>query len=64
MNMTTGKREEISVNLGKIFSGKQADILLEPKDVVFVPNSAAKSVLYRGSAAALQTAAGVAIYKW
>jgi hypothetical protein len=37
---------------------------LQPKDVVFVPNSAAKSVLYRGSAAALQTAAGVAIYKW
>ncbi len=60
----TGKREEIPINLGKIFSGKKADVLLEPKDVVFVPNSAAKSMLYRGSAAALQTAAGVAIYKW
>jgi polysaccharide biosynthesis/export protein len=59
-----GKREEIPINLGKIFSGKEADVLLEPKDVVFVPNSAAKSMLYRGSAAALQTAAGVAIYKW
>jgi len=64
MSSHTGKREEISVNLGKIFSGKQADILLESEDVVFVPNSAAKSMLYRGSAAALQTAAGVAIYKW
>jgi polysaccharide biosynthesis/export protein len=61
---TTGKREEIPVNLGKIFSGKQPDLLLEPKDVIFVPNNAAKSMLYRGSAAALQTAAGVAIYKW
>jgi polysaccharide export outer membrane protein len=61
---TSGKRIEIPVNLGKIFSGKRADILLESKDVVFVPNSAAKSVLYRGSEAALQTAAGVAIYKW
>jgi polysaccharide export outer membrane protein len=61
---TTGKRTEIPVNLGKIFAGKQPDILLEPKDVVFVPNSAAKSMLYRGSEAALQTAAGVAIYKW
>ncbi|HEX3377857.1 MAG TPA: polysaccharide biosynthesis/export family protein [Candidatus Acidoferrales bacterium] len=60
----TGKREEIPINLGKIFSGKKMDILLEPKDVVFVPNSTAKSMLYRGSAAALQTAAGVAIYKW
>ena len=61
---TTGKRTEIAVNLGKIFSGKRPDIFLEPKDIVYVPNSAAKSMLYRGSEAALQTAAGVAIYKW
>jgi polysaccharide export outer membrane protein len=60
----TGRRTEIPMNLGKVFSGKAPDTFLQPKDVVFVPNSAAKSVLYRGSAAALQTAAGVAIYKW
>jgi polysaccharide export outer membrane protein len=60
----TGARSEIPTNLGKIFSGKAPDTCLRPKDIVFVPNSAAKSVLYRGSAAALQTAAGVAIYKW
>ncbi len=60
----TGKRTEIPMNLGKIVSGKRPDALLQPKDIVFVPNSAAKTVFYRGSAAALQTAAGVAIYKW
>jgi polysaccharide biosynthesis/export protein len=60
----TGKRTEIPMNLGKIFSGKAPDTLLQPKDIVFVPNSAAKNVLYRGSQAALQTAAGVAIYRW
>ncbi len=60
----TGTRTEIPMNLGKIFSGKKADALLQPKDIVFVPNSATKSVLYRSSEAALQTAAGVAIYKW
>jgi polysaccharide biosynthesis/export protein len=60
----TGKRTEIPMNLGKIFSSKAPDTFLQPKDIVFVPNSAAKSVLYRGSEAALQTAAGVAIYKW
>ena len=60
----TGKRTEIPMNLGKIFSGKAPDTFLQPKDIVFVPNSAAKSVLYRGSEAALQTAAGVAIYRW
>jgi polysaccharide biosynthesis/export protein len=60
----TGKRTEIPMNLGKILSGKKPDTLLQPKDIVFVPNSAAKSVLYRGSEAALQTATGVAIYRW
>jgi polysaccharide biosynthesis/export protein len=60
----TGKRTEIPMNLGKIFSGKAPDTFLQPKDIVFVPNSAAKSIVYRGSEAALQTAAGVAIYKW
>ena len=60
----TGKRTEISMNLGQILSGKKPDTMLQPRDVVFVPNSAAKSVLYRGSEAALQTATGVAIYRW
>ena len=60
----TGLRTEIPMNLGKIFSGKAPDALLQPKDIVFVPNSTAKSMLYRGSEAAVQTAAGVAIYKW
>ena len=60
----TGKRTEIPMNLGKILSGKAPDTFLQPKDIVFVPNSAAKNMLYRGSEAALQTATGVAIYRW
>jgi polysaccharide export outer membrane protein len=60
----TGKRSEIPMNLGRILSGHAPDTYLQPKDIVFVPNSAAKSALYRGSVAALQTATGVAIYKW
>jgi len=60
----TGKRTEIPMNLGKILSGRAPDSYLQPKDIVFVPNSAAKSALYRGSVSALQVATGVAIYKW
>ena len=60
----TGGRTEIPMDLGKILSGKKPDAYLRPKDIVFVPNSAAKSMLYRGSEAALQTATGVAIYRW
>jgi len=63
-NTGEGTPSEIPVNLGKILSGKAPDVTLQPKDIVFVPNSAAKSVFYRGSEAALQTAAGVAIYRW
>lgn len=62
--LSTGKRTEIPMNLGKILSGKAPDTYLQPKDIVFVPNSAAKNLLYRGSEAALQTATGVAIYRW
>ncbi len=60
----TGKRTEIPLNLRKIFAGKMPDTFLQAKDVLFIPNSAAKSVLYRGSEAALQTAAGAAVYRW
>jgi polysaccharide export outer membrane protein len=60
----TGKRIEVPINLGRILSGKAPDTFLLSKDIVFVPNSAAKNVFYRGSEAALQTAAGVAIYRW
>lgn len=60
----TGKRTEFSMDLGKILSGRAPDTTLQPKDIVFVPNSAAKNVFYRGSVAALQTAAGIAIYRW
>lgn len=60
----TGKRTEIPMNLGKVLSGQAPDTILQPKDIVFVPNSAAKNVFYRGSVAALQTAAGIAIYRW
>lgn len=60
----TGKRTEIPMNLGRILAGKAPDAFLQPKDIVFVPNSAGKTVFYRGSEAALQTAAGVAIYRW
>lgn len=60
----TGVRAEIPVNLGKVLSGKLPDPILQPDDIVFVPNSLAKGALFRGSEAALVTATGVAIYRW
>ncbi len=39
-----GERTEIRVNLGKVLKGEIPDIPLEPRDVVFVPNSKSRAV--------------------
>jgi polysaccharide export outer membrane protein len=61
---STDKRIEIPVDLGKILAGKAPDPSLQSKDIIFVPDSAAKSAFYRGAEAVLSTATGVAIYRW
>jgi polysaccharide export outer membrane protein len=60
----TGRRVEIPVNVGKILANKAPDPGLQPKDIFFVPNSSAKSAIYRASESAVSVATGVAIYKW
>lgn len=39
-----GERTEIRVRLGKILKGELPDVPLEPRDVVFVPNSKSRTV--------------------
>jgi len=58
----TGERKETSIDLGKILAGKAPDPVLEPKDIVFVPNSAAKTTFGRGVEAAAQTLTGLLIF--
>ena len=53
---------EIPVSLRKILSSKIPDIELQSDDIVFVPNSAAKSAARRSLEAIVQTATGVAIF--
>jgi len=57
----TAGRVEIPVNLAKILSGKSSDVYLQPNDILFVPNSTAKSVTTRAVEVALQIAVGVLI---
>jgi len=45
-------------------SGKSPDPMLEARDVVFVPNSAAKTTFSRGVEIATQTLAGLLIFHW
>ena len=60
----SGERKESPIDLGKILAGKAPDPMLESKDIVFVPNSAAKRTLNRGVDVASQTLAGLLIFHW
>ena len=59
----SGKRMEIPLNLDRVLAGKVADPLLQPKDIVFIPNSTGRSAVYRGLEAAISVGTGVAIYR-
>lgn len=59
----TGKRTETPIDLGRILAGKAEDPILRPKDIVFVPNSGARSSLYRGAEAAVAIATGLIIFR-
>jgi polysaccharide biosynthesis/export protein len=60
----TGQRAQKPIDLSKIFAGKAPDPMLEPRDIVFVPNSASKTTFSRGVEAAAQTLTGLLIFHW
>lgn len=55
---------EQPIPLKKILASKSSDLKLRADDILFVPNSAAKSATRRGLEAALQAATGAAIYRF
>ncbi len=57
----TEAQRKIPVDVRKIMEGKAEDIPLRPNDILFIPNSAAKSVSARSIEAALQLAIGLAM---
>lgn len=57
------ERLEIPVNLGTVLKGKGGNVELEPSDILLVPNSTSKTVLYRGAEASLQMLTGVVIWR-
>src|SRR3984885_7802661 len=60
----SGKRVEFPIDLGKVLAGKAPDTPLKPADIVFVPNSSGKTVLYKGTEAAVATASGLALWRF
>ena len=57
-----GKPHEIPVNITKILAGTNPDVPLFANDVLFVPNSLAKSTARRSAEAILEVATGIVIY--
>ncbi len=53
---------DTEVSLKKIMNGQENDLELQPEDVLYIPNSTAKSVVYRGVPSILQSASNAAVY--
>ena len=58
----SGDVQEIEIPLNKILAGKSNDMVLEEEDILFVPNSLAKSAGRRTMEAAIQTVTGLVIW--
>jgi polysaccharide export outer membrane protein len=54
--------QEVAIPLDTILAAKGPDLELQPDDIIFVPNSVAKTATRRGLEAILQTATGIAVY--
>ena len=57
------ERQEIPVALKDILRGRGEDVILEMDDILWVPDSRAKSVLNRGVEAAIQMATGIVVWR-
>lgn len=57
------QREEIPVDLTKIFEGKAHDFELRAQDILFVPSSATKRASLRALEAAIQVGTGLVIWR-
>ena len=55
-------RTEIPINLNKLLAGKIPDLQLKSDDILFVPNSLAKTALSRSAEAAITVGQSLAIY--
>lgn len=56
------ERTEVTVDVNKIMDGSAKDVALQANDILFIPNSLAKSASMRALEAALQAGTGIAIW--
>ncbi len=56
-------RQEIPVNIKRMLEGKSNDIVPQPEDILFVPNSVTKNVALRAVETAINIGTGVTIWR-
>jgi len=59
---TSSARQDIPVDVAEMMSGKAADMLLAPNDILYIPTSGAKKTLKVMGEVAMSAVNGVAIY--
>jgi protein involved in polysaccharide export with SLBB domain len=57
-----GGRTVTSLNLKRLLRGEDPDLPIQDRDILFVPDSAAKNLWNRTMESVVQSAAGVSIY--
>ncbi len=63
LNRNSDRREQISVDVKSVLSGKSSDVALQGDDILFIPGSTGKKAALRGIEAALQAGTGLAIWR-
>jgi polysaccharide biosynthesis/export protein len=58
-----GKQSETEVDLKKILQRESEDLQMRPSDILYVPDSRTKQVLYRAAEIAVAVGTGVALYR-
>jgi polysaccharide biosynthesis/export protein len=56
-------RVEMDIDLKKVMEGKSQSIMLQDSDIIYVPDSEKKYLMYRGIEAAIQTGTGFLLYR-
>jgi polysaccharide export outer membrane protein len=59
----TGPAEGTPIDLKALLSGKERDRILQPDEILYVPDSLPKKAVFRAAEAAIQTVTGVAIWR-
>jgi hypothetical protein len=58
-----GQQHEVAVDLRKVLERTSEDVLLQPSDILFVPDSAARQAMLRALEFGIALGSGVALYR-